>query len=298
MAGERSASTRGPMAPARSSDGTTAEQLREAHTERHRDALSATDLSAGEARASLELSRAQVDGVMRELSGGGAALTVLMGRLGGVSARFERPPAELADRRMSQSFGLGLRVLACFPIDQAYLSNTEVAAKCDMNMSTAHRYISTLVAVGLLEREPKSRRYRIAWRGVESEAGALSRNAEAPAEPGAGVVITLSREQAKQVVRDAAGSGAMSILFCGREEIREILEAEEEMFEDSRLSQSLIQGLLIFVMFPLDGGYLGVTELAGLLAANPSTTHRYLMTLLSLGLLERDRKTRRYRLAL
>jgi DNA-binding IclR family transcriptional regulator len=31
-----------------------------------------------------------------------------------------------------------------------------------MPMSTAHRYISTLVAVGLVERDPASRRYRLA----------------------------------------------------------------------------------------------------------------------------------------
>ena len=32
----------------------------------------------------------------------------------------------------------------------------------DMNPSTAHRYLSTLLAVGLLERNPDTRRYRLA----------------------------------------------------------------------------------------------------------------------------------------
>ncbi|HEY4812975.1 MAG TPA: helix-turn-helix domain-containing protein [Solirubrobacteraceae bacterium] len=33
----------------------------------------------------------------------------------------------------------------------------------DLHLSTVHRYISTLTAVGLLEREPVTRRYRLAW---------------------------------------------------------------------------------------------------------------------------------------
>jgi IclR family pca regulon transcriptional regulator len=49
--------------------------------------------------------------------------------------------------------------------------------------------------------------------------------------------------------------------------------------------------------FPADGGYLGIAELARTLGMNTSTTHRYVTTLLAVGLLERDPATRRYRLA-
>jgi DNA-binding IclR family transcriptional regulator len=38
-----------------------------------------------------------------------------------------------------------------------------------------------------------------------------------------------------------------------------------------------------------------VTDLAGRLEMSPSTTHRYLTTLLAVGLIEQDPRTRRYR---
>ena len=67
--------------------------------------------------------------------------------------------------------------------------------------------------------------------------------------------------------------------------------------EDRRLSRSLLSGLLVLSCFPADGGYLGIAELARMLDMNTSTTHRYVTTLLAVGLLERDSATRRYRLA-
>jgi DNA-binding MarR family transcriptional regulator len=67
--------------------------------------------------------------------------------------------------------------------------------------------------------------------------------------------------------------------------------------EDRRLSRSLLAGLLVLSCFPADGEYLGIAELARLLGMNTSTTHRYVTTLLAVGLLERDAATRRYRLA-
>ncbi len=67
--------------------------------------------------------------------------------------------------------------------------------------------------------------------------------------------------------------------------------------EDRRLSRSLLSGLLVLSCFPGDGGYLGIAELARALDMNTSTTHRYVTTLLAVGLLERDPATRRYRLA-
>lgn len=67
--------------------------------------------------------------------------------------------------------------------------------------------------------------------------------------------------------------------------------------EDRRLSRSLLSGLLVLSCFPSDGSYLGIAELARMLGMNTSTTHRYVTTLLAVGLLERDAATRRYRLA-
>ena len=51
---------------------------------------------------------------------------------------------------------------------------------------------------------------------------------------------------------------------------------------------SLLSGLLVLSCFPADGGYLGIAELARMLDMNTSTTHRYVTTLLAVGLLERS----------
>ncbi|HEX5852370.1 MAG TPA: helix-turn-helix domain-containing protein [Solirubrobacteraceae bacterium] len=109
----------------------------------------------------IELTKAQVDRVIRGASGSGT-MSVLMAGLGGVRQTLEDSPQQIEDRRLSRSLLSGLLLLACFPTDGTYLSNTEVARRVDMNMSTAHRYISTLVSVGLLERDPGTRQYRLA----------------------------------------------------------------------------------------------------------------------------------------
>jgi response regulator of citrate/malate metabolism len=110
---------------------------------------------------SIELSQAQVDRVVRAASGAGT-MSVLLSGLADVQQTLEAAPHQIDDRRLSRSLLSGLLLLACFPSDGSYLSNTEVARRVGMNMSTAHRYISTLVAVGLLERDPRTRQYRLA----------------------------------------------------------------------------------------------------------------------------------------
>jgi hypothetical protein len=64
-----------------------------------------------------------------------------------------------------------------------------------------------------------------------------------------------------------------------------------------RVSMSVIRGLLVLAYLMIDGKPVGVKEMTKRLGVGPSTTHRYLNTLLVLGLLEQDPKTRKYRLA-
>jgi Fic family protein len=109
----------------------------------------------------IELSQAQIDQVVRHASGAGTMSALLSG-LSNVSAAIEATPQRLQDGRMSQSLLLGLLLLAAFPADGSYLGNTEIARLLNLNTSTAHRYVSTLVAVGLLERHPTTRKYRLA----------------------------------------------------------------------------------------------------------------------------------------
>jgi hypothetical protein len=110
------------------------------------------------------------------------------------------------------------------------------------------------------------------------------------------ILIELSPAQVDRVVRGAAESGNMSVLLSGLKDVREVLAREPRQLEDSRLSRSLLAGLLMLASFPTDGGYLGNAEIARMLDMNPSTTHRYVSTLVAVGLLERDPATRRYRL--
>jgi hypothetical protein len=116
------------------------------------------------------------------------------------------------------------------------------------------------------------------------------------------ITIELSKSQVDQVIRAAGQGGTMSVLLSAVKDPNWTLAlgAEEWAYpaqmEDRRLSRSLLSGLLVLSCFPADGGYLGIAELARMLGMNTSTTHRYVTTLLAVGLLERDAATRRYRL--
>jgi len=61
-------------------------------------------------------------------------------------------------------------------------------------------------------------------------------------------------------------------------------------------SQSLERGLAILSAFTPDHPMLGISELAQRLNLTRSTTHRYVATLASLGYLDQDDSTRKYRL--
>jgi DNA-binding MarR family transcriptional regulator len=66
----------------------------------------------------------------------------------------------LDDASLSRSLLSGLLVLAVFPEDATYIGNSDVAQALNMSLTTSHRYISTLLAAGLLERDPQTRKYR------------------------------------------------------------------------------------------------------------------------------------------
>jgi hypothetical protein len=113
--------------------------------------------------------------------------------------------------------------------------------------------------------------------------------------PGA-VSIELSQAQLDQVVRDVSAPGTFSLALAGLFNVRETLGRAEPLLEDSRLSRSLMLGVLLLAAFPSDGGYIGNSDLAHALDLSASTTHRYVTTLVALGLVERDPATRKYRI--
>jgi IclR helix-turn-helix domain len=68
--------------------------------------------------------------------------------------------SQVGGKSISSQLLQGLVLLSCFPTDGSYVSNEEVARMLDIGSTRAHRIISTFVAVGFLERDPVSRRYR------------------------------------------------------------------------------------------------------------------------------------------
>lgn len=67
---------------------------------------------------------------------------------------------------------------------------------------------------------------------------------------------------------------------------------------DRNLSTSLVRGMAILSSFSEGEPLQGVTELATKLDLNKSTVHRYLHTLKTLGYLEQDEDTKKYRLGI
>jgi hypothetical protein len=111
----------------------------------------------------IELYEDQIDRVVREAGQDNG----LLGLVGGIEdlVEFRASPAQLDDPRLSRSLLRGLMVLGCFPADGAGREVTDVARELEMGGSTTHRYATTLLEVGLLERDPASREYRRAARG-------------------------------------------------------------------------------------------------------------------------------------
>lgn len=132
--------------------------------------------------------------------------------------------------------------------------------------------------------------------------GTSGRESTDPREPL--VAITLSRNQVDHVVRAALGDAAapsVSGLVAGTgfhsSHARQVLGARyRDLQENRRLSRSLLAGLLVLSCFPPEGVDMGIKDISEQLKLNTSTVHRYVLTLVAAGLLERDPDTRRYRL--
>jgi DNA-binding MarR family transcriptional regulator len=111
------------------------------------------------------------------------------------------------------------------------------------------------------------------------------------------VTIELTRTQVDQVVRRSSGGSGVSSVLSGLAD-RGLASNYRALSASPRLSRSLLLGLLVFACFPTDGDALAVTDVAQRLGLSPSTTHRYMTTLLAVGLLEQDARSRRYRVPL
>jgi len=125
------------------------------------------------------------------------------------------------------------------------------------------------------------------------------------------ISIVLSPAQVDQVVRAAAqgNTPGFSSLISSRLALGQTTTdggpSEDgpgggylPVSDDARLSRSLLRGLSILTCFGSENRERGILEMASQLGMSPSTTHRYVSTLVELGLLVRSPRTRKYRLAL
>jgi hypothetical protein len=117
---------------------------------------------------SIKLSRDQVDHVVRtaldEPAGSGVFAALWSSGLHRPHVRralSERYRSLQGNRRLSRSLLVGLLVLSCFSPQEPELGIKDISELLELNSSTVHRYVATLLAAGLLERDPDTRRYRL-----------------------------------------------------------------------------------------------------------------------------------------
>jgi hypothetical protein len=145
---------------------------------------------------------------------------------------------------------------------------------------------------------------------TEARAGLTSPNGRLGQGSGRGaadelVYLELTEAQVEDVIRataDAHGP-SLNLLLSGLVTKEAISEGSLEdrycaELESGRLSHSLFRGLLILALFISGEEGRGVVEVSRQLGLSPSTTHRYMTTLVAFGLLVQDPVTRKYRLPL
>jgi hypothetical protein len=115
-------------------------------------------LGRREAPVVIELSGIQVEHMARAAATAGnlSLLHSLPGGHAGLAACFQA----WRGGGLSNSLLRGLLVLASFPADGSYVRITDLARQCTLSQSTTHRYVSTFLAVGIVERDPRTREYR------------------------------------------------------------------------------------------------------------------------------------------
>src|SRR5438045_7389204 len=67
----------------------------------------------------------------------------------------------------SQSLERGLAVLSAFRSGRPQLGVSELGRELGLSRSTTHRYVATLAALGYLQQDPDSKRYRLGPRVLD-----------------------------------------------------------------------------------------------------------------------------------
>lgn len=109
---------------------------------------------------SIVLTSSQLAQVLRDTSGEGRGVISLLPTLTDLRSASEVINAQADAGKVSRSVLRALLVLAAFPHNGTYRPLIAVSKELGYNSSTTHRYVSTWIAVGLLEQDPRSRKYR------------------------------------------------------------------------------------------------------------------------------------------
>jgi DNA-binding MarR family transcriptional regulator len=107
-------------------------------------------------------------------------------------------------------------------------------------------------------------------------------------------VVELNPAQVATIVSAALAGSSLRDSLSGSDDLS-LLNAIN--LNNPQLSQSLLRGLATLAAMPRDGAWAANSELAQHLQVSPSTSHRYLSTLVIAGLVEQHTRTRRYRRA-
>ena len=108
----------------------------------------------------IRLSAAQVADVVHAAQGARSPALAVLHALPAAGVRGGERIASGGDGRLSRSLLRGLSLLGRVAAE-GERGILELARELDMSPSTAHRYAQTLLALGLLERAPDTRRYRL-----------------------------------------------------------------------------------------------------------------------------------------
>jgi hypothetical protein len=107
------------------------------------------------------------------------------------------------------------------------------------------------------------------------------------------VRITLTADQVAGILAAAGGGHGVSAPLLEWLDPRRL--ASSTLTEDPKLCRSLVVGLAMLLSFPATGEPRGTKEVTEELGLAASTGHRYVRTLLRIGLLAQEPATHQYR---
>jgi IclR family transcriptional regulator, pca regulon regulatory protein len=84
-----------------------------------------------------------------------------------LSVPLETAPAPAAGSTYSQSLERGLAILSAFRSGRPLIGVSELGREIGLSRSTTHRYVATLAALGYLQQDPATKKYRLGPRVLD-----------------------------------------------------------------------------------------------------------------------------------